>query len=208
MTPSTFNSFTVSFDNAEFDRQAKLLYALVVAGKSANFADKALREFLRYISIDCGLLADHLYAGLPFDMLRQLQSRPDIIARSLRQAKTGNYTKLNKAIADILAMKALNLETATPEQLEKIHGMGPKSSRFFIVWTRPNAPYAVLDTHVLRWMAFQGYTVPQATPQNRKMYACIEQLFLAEAKKRGKTPRQLDMEIWEAGAGRTQEKAI
>lgn len=201
MTP-TPNILT---NDTEFDRQAKLLYGLIVAGKSANFADKALKAFLSRLT-DWLRYNQSTRKTLPLDMLRLLTK--EAIDSALHISKTGNYVKLNKAIADIREMRDLDLRTVIPEQLEKIHGCGPKTSRFVICWIRPEEPYAILDVHVLRWMASLGYTVPRQTPQNPKLYACIEKMFLDEAAKRGKTPRELDMEIWEAGAGRIQEKAI
>jgi len=155
--------------SSEFDRQCKLLYGLIVAGKSADFTDKALTRFLSYVMEWCRMNVSILSARwLPFQMLSRMS--PEAIDDALRKAKTGNYTKMRKAIHDIIYV--------------------------------PN-----LDVHVLRWMGKQGYTVPRQTPSG-KLYAKIEELFIAEAKKRGKTARQLDMEIWEAGAGRTQEKPI
>ena len=189
----------------EFDRQAKLIYSLVVAGKSANFADKAVKSFLGGLAVVTGNLWKDEIEELPFTMLRAVSSNE--IRIMLRNARTGNYDKLTRAIADILRAN-FDLSRVTPAQLETIHGIGPKSSRFFIMWIRPEEKYAALDVHVLRWMASLGYDVPKHTPQNALKYAAIERQFLALAEWRGMTPRQLDVQIWEAGAGRTQEKAI
>lgn len=76
--------------------------------------------------------------------------------------------------------------------------MGLKTSRFFLVHSRPNVRVAVLDTHILQWMKDEGYDVPRQTPTNKKKYREIEDKFLAECDKRGVSPAQLDLEIWKS----------
>jgi thermostable 8-oxoguanine DNA glycosylase len=166
--------------------EASLLYSLIVAGKSAKFADAKTALLLAYC----------LKNEMPFEMLRR-KSFDHTLNEALRTIKAGNYTKLTKAFEEI-AWKELYLETCTPQQLEEIHGIGPKTSRFFIMWIRPNEKYAALDVHVLRWLRSIGVKAPKSTP-NGKKYAELEQIFLTEAAKRSKTPRELDLEIWEAG---------
>jgi thermostable 8-oxoguanine DNA glycosylase len=99
-----------------------------------------------------------------------------------------------------LAEAGLNLQTCEPADLEKIHGIGPKTARFWILWTRPDARYAALDVHILRWMRERGHKAPKQTPSAPKTYARLEKAFLAEADKRGLTPRELDFKIWQASA--------
>lgn len=181
-----------------FELESKLLYSMIVAGKSANFADKAIAEFLKNLSWG------KPFTETPFEMLRKCDHH--IIGLHLLASKTGNYTKLEKAIKGLLEAK-FDLNTVKPEQLETIHGIGPKTSRFFIIWSRPHEQYAALDVHVLRWLAALGHKVPRNTPQDTKVYLKLEKIFLEEAAKLGKTARELDKEIWEAGAGRTQETA-
>jgi endonuclease III len=173
--------------------QLKLIYTLLVAGKSAEFAnDKIARLFWSKPS--------HL---LPFDQLCHWHEQ-GVLEVILRRVKTGNYDKLLRAFAQLITAD-LDLETCGPDELEAIHGIGPKTARFFIVWSRPAAPYAVLDVHVLRWLRQEGYAVPVSTPQKRSLYKELELVFLKEAKRRGMTPRELDLQIWEAGA-RTENR--
>lgn len=160
----------------------RLLYSMVVAGKSAKFADSAMERFYGRTSLS------------PFDFIRKLVARGKLIER-LRAARTGNYTKLSLGFAKITET-GYDLATCTPEQLESVHGIGPKTSRFFIIWTRPEANHAALDTHVLKWLRFIGHAAPLSTPSGRK-YALLEIIMLTEAKKRGMTARQLDAAIWD-----------
>jgi thermostable 8-oxoguanine DNA glycosylase len=116
----------------------------------------------------------------------------------LRESRTGNYTKLAACIRGLLTAK-LDLATCAPIDLEAIHGIGPKTSRFFILWTRPGAEYAALDVHVLRWLRLMGHDAPKATPTGAK-YAELERVFLVLAKSFGMTPRELDHAIWIEGS--------
>lgn len=172
----------------EIELQFRIIYAIIVAGKSAKFAEGAIKKLF-----PCRKEVN------PFNIIRKWidEQRLDI---ELRKAKTGNYTKIAKALQQ-LVFSNINLETCQPADLEKIHGIGPKTARFFIIWTRPDAYCAALDVHVLRWLHNQGYDVPKSTPPAGKTYEKIEKIFLNEASQRGLTPRQLDEYIWVNGSG-------
>lgn len=178
----------------ETELQYRMLYSLVVAGKSAKFARAVMKK-----------LMEGTYS-LPFDVVRQKCATGKLRAW-LEAAGTGNYSKMEKAFREIVLLwdQGLDLRTCTPEELETVHGLGRKTSRFFIVWTRENANVAALDVHVLRWLREKGYNAPRNTPASAKKYAALEQAFLKEAAALGKTPQELDQEIWSAGAGEDWE---
>jgi thermostable 8-oxoguanine DNA glycosylase len=110
-------------------------------------------------------------------------------------AKVGQYKRIYRALRD-LAESGIDLKTCTVEDLEAIHGIGPKTSRFIIMHSRPKQRLATLDTHILRWMRDQGIDTPKATPQSRKLYQKLEQKFLTLCDKCGMIPSQLDLKIW------------
>lgn len=168
------------------ERQARLIYSVIVAGKSAKFTAKVMDRFHQ-----------HRQEHLPFDFLRILidEENLDWVVRDMR---CGNYTKIERCFRELAAAK-LDLMKCRPEDLEAIHGIGPKTSRFFILWTRPGERYAALDVHVLRWMRVLGYDAPKSTPNGRR-YRELEVAFLAEADERKMTPRELDAAIWEKGS--------
>jgi hypothetical protein len=175
-----------------FELQARLIYSVIVAGKSAKFANAVID---RWISENC------LQNELPFDTIKRLDKEQKL-EESFRLARSGNYSKLVAATSEI-AKSNIDLLTCEPAELEKIKGFGPKTSRFFILWTRPDAQFAALDVHVLRWLRNQGHNAPESTPQSSKQYAELESIFLKEAEKQGKTARQLDLEIWQKGSTST-----
>jgi len=172
-----------------FELEARLLYSVVVAGKNAKFANAVTRRWL------AGNIQD---GETPFDAIRRLVLE-DSLEESFREARTGNYGKVTAA-AKGMADSELDLTTCAPQDLEQIKGIGPKTSRFFLMWTRPGECYAALDVHILRWLQKQGYDAPKNTPQSKTRYAELEKAFIEEAEKRGKTPRELDLEIWIAGS--------
>lgn len=173
----------------ESDLQWWLVYTIIVAGKSYKFAERAV-----------GRLKAFQRNQLPFDMIRRLIDH-HLLGSALQSARTGNYTRIERALRQVVNAK-IDLATCAPEELEAIHGIGPKTSRFFVLSTRPNYRCAALDIHILRWLGAQGYDVPPQTPTGSR-YAELERAFLREADRRGLTPRQLDSEIWEKASGYT-----
>jgi thermostable 8-oxoguanine DNA glycosylase len=170
--------------------QARLMYAVIVAGKSAKFANAVMGRWFK----------DNVTAGdtSTFQIVRRLKDA-GMLEESFRKARTGNYGKLTAAMSQAVDMD-IDLLTCTPQDLEKIKGIGPKTSRFFIMWIRPDAIHAALDVHILRWMKGRGFDVPKSTPQSPQKYAQIEQWFIAEACRMSMTPRELDFMIWEEGS--------
>jgi len=183
-------------DQQKSELQAKLIYALIVAGKSAKFADEKTRALLGHRRCD----------ELPFDTILRLRMEGRLWD-VLKAARTGNYRKMERAL-QYLSDSDLELTTCTPQQLEFIPGVGPKTSRFFILWTRPDAECAALDVHILRWLRTLGYLAPFATPQDSETYGRWERVFLKEAQERGMKPAKLDAQVWEAGARRTMPQQI
>lgn len=164
--------------------QFKLIYSMVVAGKSAKFAEGVMSR-----------LCPHGLMALPFNWFRQVVDKGHTIESLLRDSRSGNYGKLTKGIIELIAAK-IDLAKCTPEQLETIHGIGPKTSRFFILWTRKGAVHAALDTHVLKWLRFIGHDAPKSTPSGKE-YVRLEKIVILEAKRRKMTPRELDAAIWD-----------
>lgn len=175
-----------------------IVFSVCVAGHSAKATRPAVTKLAKTLCEDPspgatrgGFLDEIRFAG-----------HMGILPGVLKDCGMGCFNQRAKTLetlAEEVSIGQLDLRTCTPEDLERIPGIGSKTSRFFILHTRPNQNYAVLDVHVLRYMKKLGYDVPAATPSKKK-YAELEQKFLALAKKRGKTAAQLDFQIWKAGA--------
>jgi thermostable 8-oxoguanine DNA glycosylase len=176
--------------------ELKLLFSTIVAGKSATFAYKALHRLVSDRGDRSPL--EHVRALMQTGQLRQ----------RLEEARTGNYTKLERCYQELAY---IDPHTVTVEELERIHGIGPKTARFFVVWTRPEARHAVLDVHVLRWLREQGHDAPNHTPTGKK-YEELERVFLDYADRMGWSPYKLDRYIWDqynkSGVNETTEEEI
>lgn len=163
--------------------EAWMLFCIAVAGKTAKTTTKAINKFLEP--------RGNLH---PFAYVRKLYAKGQL-EQALKDAKVGQYTKLCHAFDIISMVRPDELRTWEPQQFEYIHGIGPKTSRFFIQSTRENTRFAVLDTHVLAWMREQGIDAPKSTP-SKQQYAKFEKIYLDLCDQLGVSPRNLDTEIW------------
>ena len=161
--------------------EAFWLFCLVVAGKTARTQARLLEAFLD--GLEGG--------GTPFDRLTWAVIKDDLETH-LRASKLGQYNRLSRAFRESLS---LDLRTCTLEQLETIHGVGPKTARLFLMHSRPGMRYAAIDTHILKLLREHGYDAPKATPTGKK-YQELEEAFLVLADKSGMTPADFDLTVW------------
>lgn len=163
-----------------------LLFSVVVAGKKASVQNRLLNDFLNTMS--------YQWPCSPFNRIREMISL-GTLDKSLRNSKLGQYNRIAKSFTQIINSK-LNLRTCTVEDLEAIHGIGPKTARFFILYTRPKQRVAVLDTHILRFMREKLFIpTPKSTPSG-KLYKQLEQQFLDYVDTTGESVAKIDLAIW------------
>ena len=176
-----------NYDLDQVGLQYHIIFCILVAGKSAKIMARVhenLRDMLTIAGPTC----------FPFSVIKRLG--PDVLADYLKQFGCGCFVAKAKAICAI-AESGLDLRLCTTYDLEEVYGIGPKTSRYFILHTRKNARCAALDRHILRWLREEiGLQAPKATPMNKAVYAFFEEAFLNLADAQGKTPAQLDLEIW------------
>ena len=161
------------------------LFAIFVRGKTAHIQAKKLDEFLT------------LLGGI--DTLTHHDD--ERIDQTLRLVGAGQYNTLVPAVLETLVRVRENpdyLREATVADLETIRGVGPKTSRFFVLHSRAKQRLAVLDTHILRYLGDRtGLSVPRTTPTGKK-YAELEEAFLLQADFEGVDPAAMDLAIWRA----------
>jgi thermostable 8-oxoguanine DNA glycosylase len=177
------------FDRTDAELEAMLLFSIMVANKRADQTYAKFEAFLSYGPPNQS----------PFGKVEWMLRRG--LVRYLRIVRAGQYARIAAAFRGVLS---LNLRTCTVADLEAVHGIGPKTARMFLLHSRPAQRVAVLDTHILAWLAQCGVAdVPRSTPPAGKHYERLELAFLDLCDKAGADPASLDLTIW---ADRTLSK--
>lgn len=175
------------FDRTDAELEEFLLFAICVAGKNSKIQAGKLAEFLLESDFDKPFAS-------PFDMIRTWVE-DGTLRMHLERVKMGQYGRLAKVFENLVKCD-FNLRTVTVYQLQLIVGL--KTSRFFLMHSRPGFRCATLDTHILKWLNEQGIVAPKSTPTNPKVYAELEAKYLAICDERGCDPADLDLEIWKS----------
>ena len=187
-----------NYDLNDQGLQEYILFAIAAAGKNATTTARILDEFLEHAKANTD-------GGDYFDCVLKIakgKSLPSV----LKSFGFGCYTLKAQAFLEI-ANSNLNLRECSVSDLEKIRGIGMKTSRFFVMHTRRNAGVACLDVHILRWMKKRGFkNIPQQTPA-KKQYLEIEKKFLEVAERLNREPAELDLAIWNEERGSFEEAA-
>jgi len=175
----------------KYEKEYFLIFSVIVAGRNAKMA---VEKTWRLLEFTWG-------EETPFDLIKHYINNKTLVQK-LKSLKIGQYTRIEKALKDIIN---LNVETCTLDDLLACHGVGNKTARFFLLNTRKNAEYAVLDTHVLKWLnsLFGNWmSVPKSTPTSGSRYALWEYKAIQAMKKEypERTLAQADFEIWKTFA--------
>ena len=171
------------YNRTQSELEELLLFSVAVAGKTASTIAKQLDHFLSL----------ERRGVTPFAKIRNMV-QDKMLLNNLRKSKIGKYTVLSKAYKQ-LAFANIDLRKCEVKDLERFMGIGSKTSRFFILHTRPKVRLAVLDTHILKWMSGFIQGVPKSTPSKKK-YLQLEQQFLNYCDSAHIEPAKLDLMIW------------
>lgn len=186
-----------NFNRSVPELQEFLLFCITVHGKRAHVQALKLEHLLQYLSAITG----SMYPFTMIDIARNMEDEETgetLLLKGLKKFKLGQYTRLCRSIDDLLLL--CDLRTVGVKELENCFGVGPKTARFFLVHSRPNQEFAILDTHILKWLKTKGYEkIPKSTPQ-RKWYSHFERIFLTLVKKSGLTTAEFDLSIWKSFA--------
>lgn len=173
----------LNFNRTQSELEEFLLLCIFVAGKSSKTQSAKLAGLLE--SLDWPEFPVSYFASMSIEEIGQ----------KLRSAKVGQYNRLEKCLYE-LSRANFNLKTCSCEDLESIHGIGMKTSRFFLVYSRENANHAILDVHILRWLGESLPDAPKSTPTNKKQYLHYESVFLNKCKESNMKPYELDFAQW------------
>ena len=173
-----------NYNRDKYQKESFLLYCICAAGKTASIQALKLNSFLEGIT-------------KPFSYIKNLVKSQELYTY-LVKSKIGQYKRIEKSFENVLDF---NLDCVSVDELVRVKGIGPKTARFFVMHSRKGEKVATLDVHILKWLSEQGVeNVPLQTPQNEVTYKRLETEFLERAKKMGKSPAELDLEIWKKKA--------
>jgi len=196
MSNTTIDPKNITDFNRNTDElQAFWLFCMFVAGKNSDWASRCLKKLIN--TADKGT-----FEGI----FKYFKSIGEVgVHNALVANKVGQYTRLTKGI-----MQSLNLDlrTCSLQDLLNIHGVGNKTARFFLLHTRRNCDYAVLDTHILAWMRDHGVeNAPKSTPTNLKVYEELENRYriLSRLHYPHLSNAQIDLLIWTKQSGRLDD---
>ena len=160
-----------------------------------------LDEFLVFCIIDTAVPYEMVCKT--FDALKKskmtkrrdiMKWREDMIEQTLR--KSGyRFPKQQAGRIKAFGYSGIDLKTVTREELVRdVKGIGMKLASMFLRNTRGHE-YAVIDVHTDRWLEKELRAFDQWKP--RMTYEEKERAFIGLANILGKTPMELDLEIWQ-----------
>lgn len=180
--PKNITKYNLSDDELE----ERILWWVLAAGKNGRTAAKCLDKLLKVIKATKTPFMDIIICDFYEKSLIEI----------MKACGIGCYTSKYRTLME-LVWSNLNLRACIAEDLEKIHGIGMKTSRCFIIHSRKDARYAGLDTHMLKNLKALGIpNVPKSTPSSKKEYLRLEQEVLKQADKASMTAADYDLMVW------------
>jgi len=170
------------YNLTNYKLEGVLLFWICASGKTAKIMARQLDKLL-----------NNLEDNSPFDKIRR--SNPELLPQMLKSYGIGCYNLKAQSMWEI-ANSDLNLRTCSVDELESIKGIGKKTSRCFLIHSRPTTNCAGLDVHILSFLKDQGHDVLRSTPGSNKKYKEVENIFLDYVKKSDKSVAELDLNIW------------
>jgi thermostable 8-oxoguanine DNA glycosylase len=187
------------------EHEAFLMFCIMVAGRNADMVAKKLNNILDAIPVKY-----HANKGL----FNWIGNNWDEFKELCYENKLGQYNRILSAIARLIGLgihKRMDDETLTVEDLTAVKGIGPKTARFFLLHTRRDSQYIVLDTHMIKYLKKYWYCewLPDTTP-DAKLYNKMEKMAILMIKKDFPhvTLSEADLEIWMLMSGRKNEKQV
>ena len=182
-----------------------LLFCIVVAGKTAYIQAQKLEDFL--VSVNKRLMMPENIN--PFQTLKSAEQH-GILMEEILKAKLGQYKKIYSGFKYICSNQ-YDLNKMTPELLEKIPGVGMKTSRFFLLHSDSfySNKIAILDTHILKFIKENiDDKAPKSTPTIRVTYKYWDDRFLFWCEQNNKNVADFDLEVWKSFARTKPEEKV
>jgi thermostable 8-oxoguanine DNA glycosylase len=186
-----------NFKRSQNELEEFLLFCIVVAGKTAYIQARKLDEFLASTKIRL-MMPENIN---PFQIIKSAEQH-GVLFEEIKKAKLGQYKKIYSGFKYI-SEREYNLNKMTPDILEKIPGVGMKTSRFFLLHSDINYKdnIAILDTHILKFIKENiDDRAPKSTPTIRVTYKLWEDMLLSWCRQNNKNVAEFDLEVWKSYA--------
>ncbi len=186
-----------NYERSKNELEEFLLFCIVVAGKTAYIQARKLDEFLKSVNTRL-MMPENIN---PFQTIKSAEQH-GILFEEIKKAKLGQYKKIYSGFKYI-SEKEYNLNKMTPEILEKIPGVGMKTSRFFLLHSDIfyTNKIAILDTHILKFIKENiDERAPKSTPVIPLTYRFWEDMFLRWCSDNNKNMAEFDLEVWKSYA--------
>jgi len=187
INPTKISNFSLTVNELE----ENLCFWVAVANKTAATISQYIDNFFLDLSKQTGSTFDP-NLNSPFELIRNVGDLPTL-TELVKKHRFGCFKTKAQGFLE-LANSGLNLKTCSINDLEGIHGIGPKTARCFLIHTRANTRHAGLDTHILRFMRDAGLNAPTSTPTGKK-YQYWENKFL-ELVPEGVSVADFDLAVW------------
>ena len=205
-TKKMINPYQITnYNRRSSELEEFLLFCIVVAGKTAYIQAQKLEDFL--VSVNTRLMMPENIN--PFQTLKSAEQH-GILMEEILKAKLGQYKKIYSGFKYICSNQ-YDLNKMTPELLEKIPGVGMKTSRFFLLHSDSfySDKIAILDTHILKFIKENiDDKAPKSTPTIRVTYKYWEDRFLFWCEQNNKNVADFDLEVWKSFARTKPEEKV
>ena len=205
-TKKMINPYQITnYNRRSSELEEFLLFCIVVAGKTAYIQAQKLEDFL--VSVNKRLMMPENIN--PFQTLKSAEQH-GILMEEILKAKLGQYKKIYSGFKYICSNQ-YDLNKMTPELLEKIPGVGMKTSRFFLLHSDSfySDKIAILDTHILKFIKENiDDKAPKSTPTIRVTYKYWEDRFLFWCEQNNKNVADFDLEVWKSFARTKPEEKV
>ena len=202
--PTDYDSL-YNTNRSEMELRQFLAFAIAVGGKRANQTANAMDRLLEFgpdpfanVSNYCNRMWLESIMGPEIDHMAKTIEFMASLGFGCQESRTKAFLKMNKN----LMRQDIDLRTCTVEELESCLGIGPKTARFFLLYSRPGQELAALDVHIWKVVRDHFPDAPKNPPfGSKKKYQYWEAKFLSLLKTESKyshlTPVEFDFYGWD-----------
>lgn len=165
-----------------------IIFCVCVQGKPALRTASSLERFLSYGK-----------GNTPFEIIKDIIHTSNL-EKALKESSLGQYKKLTYLFTTIVN-SGINLKTCSIKELEKLKWISAKTSRFFILHSRPNQNLICPDTHIKKRLKKMGYKIP--TSFTRKNTPYWDSIFTKLCSEIGKNNADVDLQWWTEDMSKT-----